>query len=154
MTNRPSAWVRSLTLVVAWPAYLGLAMLLLHPERGDTFLGPAMLGLLLIAMAAGGWSFRDGWVHGWDAFRPWAITTGVWAVIGFPVVGAVIVGRIGASGRHPRRRRRDRGTAATTGGARALISSAPVPAVAAARSQNSASCSISSSVCLRPSPPA
>lgn len=98
MTNRPSAWVRSLTLVVAWPAYLGLAMLLLHPERGDTFLGPAMLGLLLIAVAAGGWSFRDGWVHGWDAVRPWAITTGVWAVIGLPVVGAVIVGIPAASG--------------------------------------------------------
>ncbi|MFN8190745.1 MAG: hypothetical protein U0R78_09965 [Nocardioidaceae bacterium] len=92
MTKRPSAWVRSITLVVAWPAYLGLAMLLLRPEHGDTFLGPALLGLVTIALVAGVWSFRDGWVHGWDAFRPWAITTGVWSVIGFPVVGVVIVG--------------------------------------------------------------
>jgi hypothetical protein len=98
MTNRPRAWVRSTILVVAWPAYLGLAMLLLRPEQGATFLGPALLGLLLIAVAAGGWSFRDGWVHGWDAVKPWAITTGVWAVIGFPVVGAVIVGIPAAAG--------------------------------------------------------
>ena len=31
-------------------------------------------------------------MHGWDAFKPWSITTLVWAVLGFPVVGAVIVG--------------------------------------------------------------